>query len=308
MSCTSGLCNRIHSFIGGKVLAEKLGREMLIFWPENSELNAPARFVFANPPDLISSDDLLFHLSRPEITVKVFNSGFGQSLECDRVEESDHDVLFVKPWFVPRLKGELHTSHTYFPLRKYLPCVEFRPEIVSMATPGQYANHVGVHIRYGDPLPGGLFAQKDYFSQSSLERFKRVMDLICRKRPDTQFYVSSTSQEIKYDLAKNFDVDYRDTTPYRTTEGIQDAIIDLVNLCGCSCLVGSYRSQFTRMVGFMTQKTVAIISDSPHLDFVVCIPETLESIADWSIRRLSGNETPDPLQSPPNSLHLPPNS
>lgn len=305
VSCTSGLCNRIHSLIGSKFLAEKLNRDLLVFWPENAELQASAQFVLANPPNTISADDLLFRLSRPEITVRVFNSGFGSHLECDHVEDSDHDVLLIKPWFIPRSKGETHTSHTYFPLRRYLDSVAFNPDILKLATPERYAGHVGIHVRHGDPRPDGGFNQTEYFSESDAERFMRVMDLISRKKPGTRFYVSSTNESIKADLSKNFDVDCIPTVPYRSEEGIRDAIVDLTNLCGCNCLVGSYRSQFTRMVGFVTQKTVAIVCDNSHLDFAVCIPATLEDIADWSVRRLSGDETPDRLQSPPNSLHLP---
>lgn len=308
VSCTSGLCNRVHALLGSKRLAERFGRELQVFWAENAELNASANFVFANPPSLIQPDDLLFHLSRPEITVRIFNSGFGPCLECDHVEDSYHDIIFIKPWFVPRLKGQPHTSRTYFPLRQYLGEFSFNPEIVKLANPVHYSNHIGIHIRYGDPRPDGTFRQTEYFSESDIERFKHVMDLITRKRPETRFYVSSPCESAKQELAKNFNVDYTGIVPYRSEDGIRDAIVDFTNLCGCNCLIGSYRSQFTRMVGFSTQKTVAVVSDNPHLDFTACVPATLEEISDWALRRLNSDETPDPLQSPPNSLHLPSDS
>lgn len=305
VSCTSGMCNRIHSIIGGMVLAEKLNRDFFVFWPENAELTASAHFVLANPPKLISSEDLIFRVSRPEITVRVFNSGFGPFLECDSIEDSDHDILLLKPWFIPRLKGEPHNSRTYFPLRKYLPDVAFNPDSVKLASPENYSGHVGIHIRHGDPVVGGGFKQVEYFSESDPDSFNRVMELITRKSPGTRFYVSSTNNQIKSDLAKKYNVDYRPTTPDRSENGIREAIIDITNLCGCNCLIGSYRSQFTRMVGFVTQKTVAIVGKNSHLDFAECIPATLEEISEWAIRRLRGDEIPDPLQSPPNSLHLP---
>ena len=39
VSCTSGLCNRIHAILGSKILAHKLGRDFSVYWPRNGELD-----------------------------------------------------------------------------------------------------------------------------------------------------------------------------------------------------------------------------------------------------------------------------
>jgi len=296
VSCTSGLCNRIHAILGARIMARKLDRDLAIFWVRNDELDIEFRHLFVSNDQLIPADTLLFKLSRPEMMTKILNSGFTPPFEVDAITDSDHDMLFIKPWFVPLLAGEHMSAGVYAGLAKELESLAFNPAIIKSSTPEAYRHHVGIHVRYGDPQPNGSFRQTDYFRSSSIEMFKRFMEGVSKKLPGTRFYVASPAEFVKEDLVANIDVDTRPINTTRTLVGVHDAVVDLINLSTCAFCLGSQHSQFSKMVGLMSGKPVGVVSNGAYaLDYGTTTPATFDDITSLI---LSGVQLEHPSQDP----------
>ncbi len=273
-SCTSGLCNRTHCLLGSKIIADELGRDFKVYWPRNSELDANFQDLFDTSIKDISQDELNYLVSDSRVTCKIYNAGLQESVNIHR--DDHHDIIVVKSWTAPLFVGEQH-NHSYKNLlEKHLAILPFKREITQRAEPSRYASHVGVHIRYGDYRPDGQ-NHLEYFSRASEGAFRSIMSRVIQLRPGTRFYLSCPNEQIKKSLASSFDVDFVSINPYRSMEGIQDAIVDLTNLSGCAFVFGSSPSQFSQFVGLMYHKFVGMIGGAGGNHELVCGPLSVES-------------------------------
>lgn len=280
VSCTSGLCNRIHGILGSYLLSKQLGRNLKVLWINNAELGVEFHDIFDPSIELISEADFLYRVSRLELTTKVYNSGFSPHVESSHVSPDDpHDMVVVKPWYLPHLDGQEFAKCHVKELQRMYSVLPFRRELVDMAEPSRYSNHVGIHIRYGDPTSTGTVNHQDYFQASTVESFKGIMRSLLEKTPGLRFYVATPMDSIKRELAAEFNVDSIETVTGRGPAGVKSAVIDLLNLCGCSMCCGSEHSQFTKMVSVRTSKPVVIVTkDGCYYDLGGPRPTTLEEI------------------------------
>ncbi len=267
VSCTSGLCNRIHAFLGSKILAQKLGRDFSIYWPRNGELNLGFQAIFESSTTLMSKTDLVRRVAYPGCTLKVYNANTIGSREYENVSENDTDeTILIKPWTSPLLKGQIYDIEHNKALAKVLVDFPFRKALRERATPEKYRKFVGVHIRYGDYRPNGV-NHTECFSQSSVESFSVAMERFKASWPDVVFYVSCPSMDIKRKLASRFNVEYLDVDPTRSPQGIKDAVVDLINLSGCAFCLGSHQSQFSQFLCLLSNKIVGMVCDNPYLAY-----------------------------------------
>ena len=282
VSCTSGLCNRIHAILGSKILSEKLGRDFSVYWPRNSEVDANFRALFESDIKLISQKDLLRRTAYPGCTLKVYNANNVGPREYENVSGDDTDeTILIKPWTSPLMKGQTYDLDHNKALSKALPCLPFRKSLVDQATPEKYRQHVGVHIRYGDYRKSGI-THTECFSQSSVESFERSMEIIRSAFPGIHFYLSCPNPDIKKRLASKFNVEYRDIDPTRSHQGIKDAVVDLINLSGCVFCLGSYQSQFSQFLSLRSNKVIGMVCDNPHLAYGTCgVGSSLEDFPKW---------------------------
>ena len=282
VSCTSGLCNRIHAILGSKILSEKLGRDFSVYWPRNGEVDLGFQALFESDIKLISQKDLLRRTAYPGCTLKVYNANNVGPREYENVSSDDTDeTILIKPWTSPLMKGQTHDFDHNKALSKTLHCLPFRKSLVDQATPEKYTQHVGVHIRYGDYRKPGI-NPTECFSQSSVESFERSMDIIRSNFPGIRFYVSCPNTDIKKRLASSFDVEYRDIDPTRSPQGIKDAVVDLINLSGCVFCLGSYQSQFSQFLSLRSNKIIGMVCDNPHLAYGTCgVSSSLEDFPKW---------------------------
>jgi hypothetical protein len=280
VSCTSGLCNRMHGILGSYLLSKQLGRKLKVLWINNAELGVEFHDIFDTDIELITEADFLYKVSRLELTVKVYNSGFSPYVESSHVCPDDpHDMVVVKPWYLPHVDGQEFAKSHIKDLQGAYTKLDFRRELVELAEPLKYANHVGIHIRYGDPTSTGTVNHQDYFQASTVDSFKCIMRSLCEKTPNTRFYIATPMESIKHELAKEFNVDFIETVTGRGPAGIKNAVVDLLNLCGCSMCCGSEHSQFTKMVSVRTGKPVIVVTkDGCYYDLGGPRPTTLEEI------------------------------
>ena len=290
VSCTSGLCNRIHAILGSKILAYKLGRDFSVYWPRNGELDLSFEVLFESDIKLISQKDLLRRTAYPDCTLKVYNANTAGPREYENVGKDDTDeTILIKPWTSPLMKGHVYDLDHNKALSKTLQSLPFRERLVSKATPEKYRQHVGVHIRYGDYRKSGI-NHTERFGQSSVESFERSMELIRVAFPKVRFYVSCPNPDIKRRLGSKFNVEYRDIDPTRSPQGIKDAVVDLVNLSGCVFCLGSYQSQFSQFLSLMSNKIIGIVCDNPHVAYGNCgMSSSLEDFPKWVKKYLNAS-------------------
>ena len=282
VSCTSGLCNRIHAILGSKILAHKLGRDFSVYWPRNGELDLSFQDLFESDIKLILQKDLLRRTAYPGCTLKVYNANTVGPREYENVGQDDTDeTILIKPWTSPLMKGQTHDLDQNKALSKTLQSLPFRKRLVSKATPEKYQSYVGVHIRYGDYRKSGI-NHTECFSQSSVESFEISMEAIRVAFPEVRFYVSCPNPDIKRRLASRFNVEYRDIDPTRSPQGIKDAVVDLINLSGCVFCLGSYQSQFSQFLSLMSNKIIGMVCDNPHVAYGTCgMSSSLEDFPKW---------------------------
>ena len=282
VSCTSGLCNRIHAILGSKILAHKLGRDFSVYWPRNGELDLSFQALFESDTKLISQKDLLRRTAYPGCTLKVYNANTVGPREYENVGQDDTDeTILIKPWTSPLMKGQTHDLDQNKALSKTLQSLPFRKRLVSKATPEKYQSYVGVHIRYGDYRKSGI-NHTECFSQSSVESFEISMEAIRVAFPEVRFYVSCPNPDIKRRLASRFNVEYRDIDPTRSPQGIKDAVVDLINLSGCVFCLGSYQSQFSQFLSLMSNKIIGMVCNNPYVAYGTCgQSSSLEDFPKW---------------------------
>ena len=265
-SCTSGLCNRIHSVLGCKIIADELKRDFKVYWPNNAELGADFKDLFDSSVATISGPDALHLLSDARVTSKIYNAGLTGTCEYMNIDRHDvNEVIFIKSWTSPVFKGDIHGHDFREKLLQAVKHFPFKREITQKATPQNFVKHVGIHIRFGDYRPYGI-SHSEYFNESTVDVFRPFMQRIVEARPWAKFYVSCPNPEIKQQLKSEFcAVDFIDVNPYRSLDGARDAILDLTNLSGCAFVIGSHRSQFSQYVGLMSGKVVALLAKTPQL-------------------------------------------
>jgi len=219
-SCTSGLCNRIHSILGASVLANKFKREFRVHWPRTKELDASFHDVFEPGFATISNQRLMDAVLDNGKTTAIYNSGYGRStFETDAVSDSDHDLILVKPWFVPIEKPNVYDLTVFTAMRAELSALRFTRTIAERVKTDD--TWIGVHIRHGDYWDGSTLSNAEIFERSSIDLFKQSMELLANKIERARFYVSSPCNELKVELAKSFDVDYAIVNPTRSVDGGQ---------------------------------------------------------------------------------------
>ena len=257
VSCMSGMCNRMFAILGAIRLAEKMGRELRILWVRNGNLDVDMADIFESDIPCISQGDFCDLMAKPEVTTKIYNSGFWPHCECIHVAHDDpHDVVLVKPWYIPAFIDDRDDRITIPQIRAELGHLRFKH---AHQLHIDYSNYVGIHIRYGDYNPSGVIEQTEMFSGSPVSRFKEVMAAIVASKPDTKFYVSCPMEFIKMELAHEFNIARFFVAPNRQLRGTVDAIKDLHNFSSCKLCIGTEISTFTKMVGVLSNKEVIIV-------------------------------------------------
>jgi hypothetical protein len=246
-----GLANRMRSIHSAISLCEN--DALQIYWFKDQGLNC--RF------------EHLFHpIPLPHVTLKEAN--FWNKVLYDRPRRKNLYIpkLYQKLCFDARLyenktkEGELdyqqwkrnHNSvylasyNQFYPPTKslkdlFIPIEPIQDKIENICS--VYTMHtIGIHIRRGD--------HNVAIRKSPIELFIVAMEKEIEKEPLTNFYLATDSETEKAILIKKFGsriITSKGAATRNTTEGIQDAVVDLYALSRTHKILGSFYSSFSEI-------------------------------------------------------------
>jgi hypothetical protein len=236
----SGLCNRLRALVSGICLTEDLNCNLMVYWPSSKPESAATFF------DLFENNCLP---SRVKIVDKTIPF---KKMRCDTKEDAEHAFLNNLP-----IESNAHfhktdtkrfTRHiqSLQPLRK----ITIRVDKNFRSLPPDFIP-VGVHIRRTD--------NKKSIQESPFSGFVQAM----RKIKKGYFYLATDDAMIASKLMKTFPdrIHCHETLRNRNTvEGIQEAVVSLYTLAGCSFILGCNGSSFSGFAAELGQKKLQRIS------------------------------------------------
>lgn len=235
-----GLCNRMRTMASIFTLVKKQYDTkpiILFFWMHNQELNASFDSLFEEfPAKVISIKSRLFQhiLFRVLFHQHILKIVTGASLYPDGA----HFVPYVS-------KG--NESLFVFSGSKIVPNEDYsmfkvRSSLQRYLSKEIDSNTIGVHIRRTD--------NEWSIEESPTELFVKRMEDEIGRNPKANFYLATDDkQEEAYmvSLFKEKIKTYKKRSLDRNSNtGIEDALIDLINLSKCRVIFGCYRSSFSR--------------------------------------------------------------
>jgi hypothetical protein len=260
--CDSGLANRLHALAGAQRIADSTGRQLRVYWPLNSGLNAKFKRLFSNQIDFVDRIAIDRLLSN-QIRVKFYNSGVNSppvAAWTDVLRDDLEHIVAIKSWACPKFKDE-SPQDAQIGMSSYLRRLKPAPEVLDLVNkyadflkPTQY--NVGVHIRHGwNPTSYGHDQWNSHtastYGVSRIEDFERAMLAILSQRPATKFFLSALNPKTEHLFKTKFSQDVVYTMPKsgdysRTVLGMREALADLIMLSRTNFVLGTYWSQFSQ--------------------------------------------------------------
>ena len=237
----AGLCNRMLAISGAVELARRYHMRVVVLWVRDSMLNAKFSDLF---------DPLPF---------KVLEFTDEQSLAfkfCYKAIQSLHPVflisniefnnrLYINPEYFDRLKDHHGVLDTYYDvaLDEDFSMFRMNRRLQPLLYPkSELQNACGVHLRRTD--------HKRAIKRSPTSLFIEKMEEDIRRDPSVKFYLATDDPEEEAYFKERFGdriMTYSKRSLDRNTKtGMEDAVLDLVNLSHCKRLYASYGSTFSR--------------------------------------------------------------
>lgn len=259
--CNAGLANRLHCIAGAKYIAQHTGRELKVWWPCNHHLNARFSRLFKNTNLQFVHQEDIDNLLMTENRVKFYNCGFNvlktEVPECYEIMGDDpEEIVCIKSYYTPKFKHlrEVTMSPHMVRFIRELDPVDQVNEIVNPYAKLFGYPVVGLHIRYGDYLPGqpGQWDANNVklYAKSGVSAFELMIDRILDAKPDTKFFVASINAAIEDRLRDRYHPSRIVSQPKvlegrNSVCGMREAVADMILLSKCRFLIGSDYSQFT---------------------------------------------------------------
>lgn len=242
-TCSSGLCNRMLVTAGCHRLAQRTGREFLLYWPENDQLDCPFGELFTNDFTLLKEEELHWVL-RTERIVKVYNVEQGAGpVFCDVADDGDPNahLVIIKGWFEPKFAGEQYDRQFHRELRQELQSLQPRAEILAKANAFLLPRWaIGVHMRRG--------AEVGEFARSKDEHFCAIMESVIAAVPEVVFLLTTDDASTEARMRGQFGervLAFPKTSYGRDRQAIQEALVDLLLLSRTAVILGNHFSSFS---------------------------------------------------------------
>lgn len=236
---TAGLCNRMRTIAAATVLAELLGRKMVVVWASDATLNASFRSLFKPLPFKVFDvklksfcQRLIWHFCTKILRYKVYDDKW----IYDNARGKDFST-----W--KKLIGGgiyLYASSDIFISQGEYSIFKITEEI-KQQTLHSHNGIIGIHIRRTD--------NEMSIKHSPTELFINKIRQELQQNPTQQFYLATDDeveeQRIKQMFHDNIIVYKKQSLDRNDPVAIRDAVIDLYNLAHCKKIYGSYYSSFS---------------------------------------------------------------
>jgi hypothetical protein len=242
-----GLCNRMRAMQSAINLAREYNTELKVIWVLNKALNCEFSKLFLPIPHV----DVISTIANEKVELD------GEMAISDNCY---YNIRDAKELGEKLAKGEevyVKTCFQFYECGNYtdfIPCPEVLRQ-VDMLLPKERINLVGVHIRRTDQVRS--------IAESPTESFVQCMEKEIANQPQTLFYLATDSWEEEETLKKLFGsriIANDDRNLDRnSSEGIIDALTDLVCLSETQKLYGSYWSSFSDTAAVYRQNKEFIV-------------------------------------------------
>ena len=252
VSSTSGLCNRLLALAGAMRIADVTGRRLVLYWPQDSNLNCPFEALFENPIERFEAPHL-YDLMHTQIGVSVYQTERGKvnRLHYRSIVRGDPSpVVVVKGWGAAALRWERgakpkERAQPY--LKRLVPVAALREAI---ARPPALEDAIGVHIRRGD--------ERQSFAGSRDEDYLTILRRVVERKPDVRFHLATDDRDTEqrfrdafpdriHTLAKSaFGPEAR-----QSVEGMREAVVELYRLARTRAVLGNHRSSFSTVAALL---------------------------------------------------------
>lgn len=242
-----GLCNRIRAMASGVFISKKSESVINIYWKKDkdcfadfTDLFLPVEIENVNVRPFKKSD---FYL---EMSMKknLFIPGMLRKIIYDSqvrgLYEQQNDDVFKK---ISGEKAYIISGYSFtkhYPLNElFVPAIEIQNRINKLKESFKPVM-AGIHIRRGD--------NTNSIGKKTLEDFFKIIDLEIEKIPETYFYLSSDSLDVKRELSSRYGerIILNDAVLERNSLlGMKHAVIDLFCLASTKKIIGSYYSSFS---------------------------------------------------------------
>lgn len=267
LSPTGGLANRMRSIISATVLSRKLNRECKVVWALNNELNCRYDDLFETTSvtpavENISSFRDLFFYADPRkknmYMARLFQAGQYALKLSDEIGLSQYiDNPSMLEKVVDNAKGDVL-------IRSGIVFYDFDPDtyrsvfvpklhiIEAARSRVDYGDNrfIGLHIRRTDNIVSTR--------NSPLRLFIEAMDMEIADDSSVRFYLATDDQSVKRELVDKYGD--RIVTSYgpinrNTSDGIKEALTEIIALSYCSKIYGSYWSSFSEAAAIISGKS-----------------------------------------------------
>ena len=271
--CDGGLANRMNAIAGAKVVADRTGRQLRIWWPMNDCLAASFETLFEPlAPEIarIATTADMLEVFDTSARTKFYNCGtvYGKDNENTTSEEwlnvaaqDEHEIVCIKCWYRPQLAGAKH-EHTkaMLNLRSMFRYSDELRRVMGWMSAGirSFAEEnvgplVGVHIRHGDPVAPGSseWDQRTLanYKGSTMPDFVDAINTVLTINPKSRFVVTSHNHSLTLDLGLRFPECVYGLPPtcgrHTETGMLQDAAHLFLLGMHSEFVIGSYWSQFS---------------------------------------------------------------
>lgn len=244
-----GLCNRLIAIASARSLCREQKADLRVYWCSKAWCRCRFDDLFEPLPadvSLVSVNrlPLLFERNLPRNFRRM--SSVRKLLGWQSIDDFQNagSTLSVRPLVEGRDKVYISSCMAVVP--EYEMEGLFRPKKVLQdkidALIGKFDSSVyGVHIRRGDHTTS--------MAHSPVELFKARMHAVLSDEPDARFYLATDGEDVKEDLKAEFGDHVRcyesAALSRATTEGMQDAVVDLFCLAGTRKIFGSWGSSYS---------------------------------------------------------------
>ena len=242
-----GLCNRMRSIASAMDIANQLCTSLTVLWQLDSGLNCRFEDLFEPIPNVTFITFKRFSLKRLWYTQSCRKGAkrYNNINNADNINFVKNSNIYIKTphQFIREIDFSIFVPHS-----KYISAAN---ELIGNA------NSIGIHIRRTDNIKS--------IENSPTELFLDEIRNRIREDGDIRFFLATDSVEEELKIKSEYG-DYiltqkKKNLSRNSTEGIQNALIDLICLAHCDEIWGSYWSSFSETAAaWYGKKTLRVIS------------------------------------------------